>query len=113
MVQQAYIHFSVSLDEWLHILQSGGTLPSAPVEDGLSDGDRKEATCEGANNACTVSVGFIQVCRNSLRSYGDSWNSLGDPCFLKHVYESGTTCFVHPGCPLLDLFIPLRITTDN
>jgi hypothetical protein len=95
---QAYIQFSVSLDEWLYSLETGGKLRDASS----SIMDKK---------AYKVSVGFIQVCRNSLRYYKESWKSLADQSFLKHVYESGTAFFVFQGCPLIDMVIPLHIET--
>lgn len=66
-----------------------------------------------AGHVCRVSVGFIQVCRNSVRSYGKSWKSLADQNFLKHVYESGTAFYVYPGCQLIDLVIPMRVETGT
>lgn len=71
---------------------SGGKLPEGPV-----------APCE-------VSVGFIQVCRNSLRSYEKSWKSLGKESYLKSIFNSGIAFDVFPGCPTIDMVVPLRIT---
>ena len=71
---------------------SGGKLPEGPV-----------APCE-------VSVGFIQVCRNSLRSYEKSWKSLGKESYLKSIFNSGIAFYVFPGCPTIDMVVPLRIT---
>ena len=87
-----YSQFSVSLDAWLQLMLSGGRLPDAPIEQ------------------CEISVGFIQVCRNSLRSYEKSWRSLADQPFLKHIFESGIAFYVFPGCPIIDMVVPLRIT---
>ena len=94
MIQQAYTQFSVSLHDFLLALKAG--------RDELSE----------TGKACKVSVGFVQVCRNSLRSYCDSWEALADTDFLKFVYESGTAFYVCPGCPVIDLVIPLRIETS-
>ena len=89
--KQPYNQFSVSLDTWLQLLLSGGTLPDAPILD-----DK-------------VEVGFIQVCRNHLRSYGVSWKCLQDPSFLKYIYESGIAFYTFDNCPLIDMVVPLRI----
>jgi len=94
-----YDYFSVSLDEWLYTLNSGGKLPSST------------ATQENCNGR--VSVGFIQVCRNSLRSYGASWESLFESAYLEYIYKSGTAFYVYPGCPVIDLVIPLRLETTT
>jgi hypothetical protein len=103
--QQTYTKFSVSLDEWLDMVELGGKLP-------YSDATLKSVP-SNADNECNVSVGFIQVCRNSLRSYGRSWKSLSDQSFLKHVYESGSAFYVYPGCPLIDMVIPLSVETGG
>lgn len=95
-------NFRFHFDEWLQMLQSGGRIP---------DTTSRFATSE-TDNTSKVLAGFIQVCRNYLRSYGKSWKSL-DNDFLKHVYESGTAFYVYPGRPLIDLVIPLRITTNT
>ena len=97
MIEHAYTRFSVSLDDFLWSLKLGGKLPPASLE---------------SDKTCNVSVGFIQVCRSSLGSCSDSWEALADQGFLKYVYESGTAVFVCPGCPVIDLVMPLRIETS-
>ena len=89
---QLYTQFSVSLDAWLQLMMSGGKNTQVPIEE------------------CEVSVGFIQLCRNPLRSYRESWASLADQSFLKHIFESGIALYVFPNCPLIDIVVPLRIT---
>ena len=64
-------------------------------------------------NACKVSIGFIQVCRNSLHSFRVSSKSLAKQNFLEHVYGSGTAFYSYQGCPLIDLVIPLHAKTDQ
>ena len=88
---QVYSHFSVPLDAWLQTMMSGGTVPDEPM------------------NECDVSVGFIQVCRNFLRSYRYSWKTLAKESFLKHIFESGLAFYVYQGCSDIDMVVPLRI----
>ena len=92
---QSYRKFSVSLDAWLQTMLSGGKMPEDP-----------DAGSE-------VSVGFIQVCRNSMRSYEKSWKSLEKDSFLKSIFESGVAFYVFPGCPTIDMVVPLRLTIGN
>ena len=89
---QLYSQFSVSLDDWLEAILSGGKISSKH-----SDKER------------TVSVGFIQVCRNHLRSYSHSWKTLKSHGFLKQIFESGTAFYACNNCPLIDIVVPLRI----
>jgi hypothetical protein len=93
-----YNHFSVSLDAWLDLLCSGGR---TPVDTKVPDSESRDGS--------SMSVGFIQVCRNSIRSYKNSWASLEDQCFLRHIYESGVGFYVFEGCDLIDMVVPLRI----
>ena len=93
--KQAYNQFSVSLDAWLQVLLSGGKLSDAAFDD------------------CQVSVGFIQVTRNSLRLHDDSWLSWTEQSFLKYIFESGNAFFPFQGCPLVDMVIPLRVRKGN
>ena len=90
-----YSQFSVSLDAWLQVMLSGGKLPDAPIDD------------------CEVSVGFIQVCRNPLRWYSDSWRCFKDPDFLKYIYESGIAFYTCNNCALIDMVVPLRIKSNG
>ena len=94
--EQRYTQFSVSMDNWLQLMVSGGDLPP-----------------ERESMECSVSVGFIQVCRNPLRSYVHSWHSLTDECFLKFIYESGIAFYTCNNCPLIDLVVPLRINAEG
>lgn len=63
-----YDQFSVSLDDWLDLLRSGGR-----TREGKMLADSQSGECP------SVSVGFIQVCQNRMRSYCTSWESLGAP----------------------------------
>jgi hypothetical protein len=90
-----YSQFSVSLDAWLQLMLSGGKLPDAPIED------------------CKVSVGFIQVCRNPLRWYSDSWRCFKDQVFLKYIYESSIAFYTCNNCALIDMVVPLRIKSQE
>jgi len=97
-----YRTFSVPLGSWLDLLVSGGKRPendSSSIEASLGTGG-------------SLSVNFIQVCRNSLRSYGKSWESLINSTFLEHVYSSGTAFFVYDGCPSIDMVIPMRLDDE-
>jgi len=60
-----------------------------------------------------VEFGAIQVCRNYLRAYGDSWSSLGSNGFLKHLYKSGVGFYVFEGCKTIDMVFPLRRTKSD
>ena len=91
----AYRKFSVSLDDWLQAMFLGGTIPRQAA-----------SSSEGAS---IVSVGFIQVCRNHLRTYSHSWKSLQDQGFLKRIFESGSAFYACNNCPLIDMVVPLRI----
>ena len=90
----SYSQFSVSLDAWLQVMISGGKLPDAPIDD------------------CEVSVGFIQVCRNPLRWYSDSWRCFKEPDFLKYIYESGIAFYTCNNCAMIDMVVPLRIKSN-
>ena len=91
-----YSQFSVSLDAWLDLLASGGR----PCQEKIVA-------------ECDLSVGFIQVCRNSMRSYRTSWESLKDDSFLKHIFESGVAFYVFEGCPLIDMVVPMRVNRQD
>ena len=95
-----YSQFSVSLDAWLKLMLSGGKfpadqIPNAPIEDSK------------------VSVGFIQVCRNPLRSYNGSWKCLKDQFFLKNIYETGIGFYTCNNCAVIDMVVPIRVKTNE
>ena len=89
-----YSQFSVSLEAWLHLMLCGGNLPVPSIED------------------CKVSVGFIQVCRNPLRSYCGSWKCFKDESFLKYIYEAGIAFYTCNNCAVIDMVVPLRIKSE-
>jgi len=95
---QKYSQFSVSLDDWLNSMLSGGRVSTEP---------------KNLDTECRVTVGFIQICRNSLRSYSYSLSPLKDQDFLQHVYESGIAFYTCNNCPVIDMVVPLRIRTNN
>ena len=95
-----YSQFSVSLDAWLQLLLSGGSFPEGKCPD-------------LAMEDCKASVGFIQVCRNPLRSYTGSWKSLGDNDFLHSIYKSGIGFFVCNNCPTIDMVVPIRVESNE
>ena len=94
---QAYSQFSVSLDDWLQLLLSGGNFPNGQGPD-------------PSNEDCKASVGFIQVCRNPLRSHSGSWKS---QAYLKYIYESGIGFFTCDQLELIDMVIPIRIKSNE
>ena len=96
-----YSHFSVSIDAWLDLLSSGGK----PLEETKLPANQSE-------DNPSVSVGFIQVCRNYLRSYGTSWASLKNQTFLSHIYKLGVAFYVFEGCDYIDMVAPLRIIVN-
>jgi len=79
---------------------SGGNFPNNAGPDPSSDD-------------CEASVGFIQVCRNPLRSYNRSWNLLNDGKFLKYIYESGIGFFHCNNGNTFDMVVPIRIKSDD
>ena len=93
---QPYSQFSVSLDAWLNLMLSGGKFPNGKNPVSL-------------NEDCKASVGFIQVCRNPLRSYNRSWKLLNNQRYLKHIYESGIGFFTCNKGKTIDMVVPIRI----
>jgi len=91
-----YKRFSVPLDAWLRLLQNGGQ--------DSSEVDTKDSK---------VAVGFVQICRNHLRSYDRSWKSLEDQSFLRHLYQSGGAFYTCSNCSLIDMVAPIRVRKDN
>jgi hypothetical protein len=114
-----YETFSVSLHDWLFLLQSGGRIG------GLQSGSKKEESHEqeqstrvtrgnkaaqSGDHVCQLAtVSFIQVCHNYLRSCGPDWEGIEDESFLEYLYESGTAFYVFPGCNTIDLVAPIKI----
>jgi len=90
-----YSQFSVSLEAWLQLMLCGGKLPDPSIKD------------------CKVSVGFIQVCRNPLRSYCGSWKCFKDEFFLKYIYEAGIAFYTCNNCAVIDMVVPLRIKSED
>ena len=98
---QPYSQFSVSLDAWLQLMISGGNFHKNGKSPGLSNEDS------------TASVGFIQVCRNPLGSYKQSWKRLSEQAYLKYIYESGIGFSTCNQCDIIDMVVPIRIKSNE
>ncbi|CAJ1951958.1 unnamed protein product [Cylindrotheca closterium] len=125
--------FSVSLEDWIEQLTTGGlerrqgrhsdedVLPKRKSKRLLaakSQVSRQKMTAEKADEtmdeACEVeveaSISFIQVCRNYLRACEADWEGFCSQDFLSYMYASGTAFYVFPGCPIIDLVIPIKLS---
>jgi hypothetical protein len=120
-----YETFSVPLSDWVDSLVNGGMkkeVEEAPPARAV--GRKKGAEGEPpakkmkteqfetqVNKGKSIIISFdaIQVCRNYLRAYDKSWNSLFDKKFLENMYMSGIGFYVFAGCPMIDLVFSLRI----
>jgi hypothetical protein len=98
----AFEVFSVDLDEWMNEM----TLP----KDGTVDSQHQQKI---AKNGKVVTISFIQVCRNYVRSYDTSWASLNNQSFLEYLYKSGTAFYVFPGCSIIDAVASIRCEIRN
>mmetsp|Transcript_44278 Transcript_44278/g.107053 ORF Transcript_44278/g.107053 Transcript_44278/m.107053 type:complete len:823 (-) Transcript_44278:252-2720(-) len=90
--------FSVDLDAWVNQLHISGTA--------------QQATAQQADEP-SVTIGFIQVCRNYFRSYSKTWESLGEQSFLEYIYKSGIAFYVYAGCDRTDIVAAIRKATPN
>ena len=106
-----YTTFSVPLDKWIVRLGNGGRTTTEEDE----NCKRRKVTEETERAGDTVVIEFsaIQVCRNYIRAYDDSWTWLRDEVFLKNIYTSGTGFYVFPGCGIIDLVFALRLGKTN
>lgn len=100
-----YNTFSVPLDEWIKVLVSGGEPKS---EETQSSTERSNKRAKGLQSG--LSFGAIQVCRNYVRAYDNSWDSLRDENFLEQMYKSGVGFYVFAGCSTIELVFALRLT---
>ena len=101
-----YTTFSVPLNEWTQVLVNGGAMPRT------SQAGKRKWVSE-ASPGSSISFGAIQVCRNYIRAYDDSWESLQDQSFLKNLYLSGIGFYTFVGCSTIDLVFPLQVTTKG
>ena len=101
-----YEAFSVSLGDWIHNLIQGGT----PHLDktGQPPLSKKQRVSRGS-----LSFGAIQVCRNYVRAYDNSWESLGEQMFLERLYKSGVGFYVFAGCKTIDLVFALKCSVGQ
>ena len=123
--------FSVSLGGWIKKLTTGGLEKRTehPSDDALPKRKSKRLlakrqiskTTEKADETMKeadkvqvkATVSFIQVCRNYLRSYEADWVGFCSQKFLSQIYESGTAFYVFPGCPIIDLVIPIKLSLEQ
>ena len=96
-----YETFSVSLGDWIHNLVQGGTAHLDKT--GQPPPSKKQRISSGS-----LSFGAIQVCRNYVRAYDNSWESLGEQMFLERLYKSGVGFYVFAGCKTIDLVFALK-----
>ncbi|MEL7196635.1 MAG: hypothetical protein AAFO96_29720, partial [Bacteroidota bacterium] len=70
--------------------------------------DPTEAS-ELKNNGASITFSAIQVCRNYIRSYNDSWSTFRHQGFLESLYKSGVGFYVFAGCHVIDMVFALRV----
>jgi hypothetical protein len=120
--------FSVSLVDWIDTLQSRGQSAAAsssrqtPTQSSYTQRSKriakkqksvvppKKASGLAGPDIYNVTISFIQVCRNNLRSYGCDWAGFTDQSFLKYMYESATAFYVFAGCPMIDMAASMKMT---
>ena len=95
--------FSVDLDAWVKQLH---------IRDTEQPSTAQQATAQHADEP-SVTIGFIQVCRNYFRSYSKTWASLGEHSFLEYIYKSGIAFYVYAGCDRIDIVAAIRKATPN
>jgi hypothetical protein len=124
--------FSVSLLGWIDTVQSGGqsAAPSSSRQTPTQPSDTRrsqriakkqksvelppqKASGPTGPDIYNVTISFIQVCRNNLRSYGCDWAGFTDQSFLKYLYESATAFYVFAGCPMIDMAASMKITNTQ
>jgi hypothetical protein len=91
-----YVNFSVSLEQWLELLQAPRDAFEAVHAFGASAPKRSSAT-----------IGFIQVCRNYFRF--PVKDLIQDQRFLRYLYMSGCAHYLYPGCLAVDIVASIRI----
>jgi hypothetical protein len=89
----SYNTISVPLSSWASHLKNPGQNP-------------EEVLSKSKNS--TLSISFMQVCRNYLRAYESFPASLWDQGFLERLYVSGVACYTFPGCEVMDLVGSIR-----
>jgi len=96
-----YMTFSAPLQEWIRLLLAGGK----------SQADTEQKMSEDSKTGPSVS--FIQVCHNSVDTYGFDWSYLCHEPFLKRLYEAGTAFYTFPDCPLIHMVAPIRFINHD
>ena len=99
-----YTTFSVPLDQWINCLINGGSTEDDNADDSVDDNMMIQ------NDDCQCHFSAIQVCRNFVRAYDDSWSSLKDGVFLENMYKTGVGFYVFAGCSVIDLVFALRVS---
>ncbi|CAJ1928170.1 unnamed protein product [Cylindrotheca closterium] len=125
--------FSVSLEDWIENLTTGGlerrqghrsdeyALPKRkskrllaaklPVSGQKQAAEKLDETMDDADEVgVEASISCIQVCQNYLRSCEADWEGFCSQDFLSYMYASGTAFYVFPGCPIIDLVIPIKLS---
>lgn len=102
-ISQDYTTFSVPLDQWIERLIDGGKKEEEKEEEG-TESNKKQKVAE-----CRITFSAIQVCRNYIRAYYDSWSWLWNKVFLENMYKSGVGFYVFAGCGVIDLVFALRV----
>ena len=117
-----YMSLSVPVDGWLATLRTGGrtlkqTPPPPPAVAGTGTAvpsdepsrlSRKRKR-SGTQETMTASLSFIQVCRNYVRSYEATWESLANQDFLRYLYKSAVAFYLFPGCSVIDVVGSIRL----
>jgi hypothetical protein len=99
-------NFTIPLDEWIGRLKRGGRGPDNRVNPVSAGSVASPITLE---SGIKVSINFIQVCRNNLRSFGLDWVGFKNQTFLRYLFDSAIAFYVYPMCPLIDLVAPIKI----
>ena len=99
--------FSVPLNDLIECLVSGSEIQQAC---GKEHGTVKRARCDKKTKPTEQAISFsaIQVCRNYVRAYEDTWASLQNETFLEHLYTSGIGFYLFEGCKVIDMVFSLR-----
>ena len=105
----------MSLSDWVTLLTNGGS--DHDEHAGVPEPKkkkRKTATMQKkAAKIGTITFSCIQVCRNYIRSYEDSWETLGKQGFLQNLYTSGVGFYVFEGCSVIDMVFALRVQEND
>lgn len=124
--------FAVSIDEWFHLLKSGGELGAALTEApslvaskaspslaastknlmsttvSTRSGLKQQKTMADAMDTTSKStISFVQVCRNDFRA-----NSFCDEEVMKHMYVSGLANYAYKNCKAIDIASAIKVVRN-